>query len=87
MKNELTFTELEKAVMSDIICDGFFYDDLDNTFVGYAGDGFGKQERGALASLVKKGVISILKLGRDSYVYLTKDYTKADIIKLFDIVD
>lgn len=53
MANE-KFTDLEKSVMSDIISDGFFYDDLNDNFVGYAGNDLGKQERGALASLVKK---------------------------------
>lgn len=84
MANE-KFTDLEKSVMSDIICDGFFYDDLDDNFVGYAGDDLGKQERGALASLVKKGVVVTDREDGFTYVWLTKDYTKQQIMKLFEI--
>lgn len=84
MANE-KFTDLEKSVMSDIIFEGFFYDDLDDNFVGYTGAGLGKQERGALASLIKKGVIVTDKEDGCTYVWLTKDYTKQQIIKLFDI--
>lgn len=84
MTNE-KFTDLEKSVMNDIISDGFFYDDLDDNFVGYAGNNLGKQERGALASLVKKGVIVTDREDEFTYVWLTKDYTKQQIIKLFDI--
>ena len=84
MTNE-KFTDLEKSVMNDIISNGFFYDDLGDNFVGYAGDNLGKQERGALASLVKKGVIVTDREDRFTYVWLTKDYTKQQIIKLFDI--
>lgn len=84
MTNE-KFTDLEKSVMNDIISDGFFYDDLDDNFIGYAGNNLGKQERGALASLVKKGVIVTDREDGFTYVWLTKDYTKQQIIKLFDI--
>lgn len=84
MTNE-KFTDLEKSVMNDIISDGFFYDDLDDNFVGYAGNNLGKQERGALASLVKKGVIVTDREDGFTYVWLTKDYTKQQIIELFDI--
>lgn len=84
MTNE-KFTDLEKSVMNDIISDGFFYDDIDDNFVGYAGNYLGKQERGALASLVKKGVIVTDREDGFTYVWLTKDYTKQQIIKLFDI--
>ena len=84
MTNE-KFTDLEKSVMNDIISDGFFYDDLDDNFVGYAGNNLGKQERGALASLVKKGVIVTDREDGFTYVWLTKNYTKQQIIKLFDV--
>ena len=84
MTNE-KFTDLEKSVMSDIICEGFFYDDLDDNFVGYAGITTGKQKRGALASLVKKGVIVTDREDGFTYVWLTKDYTKQQIMKLFEI--
>lgn len=84
MTNE-KFTDLEKSVMNDIISDGFFYDDLDDNFVGYAGDDLGKQERGALASLVKKGVVVTDREDGYTYVWLTKDYTKQQIMKLFEI--
>lgn len=87
MTNE-KFTDLEKSLMSDIISDGFFYDDLDDNFVGFAGDGLGKQERGALASLVKKGVVVTNKSDKEkgaTYIWLTKDYTKQQIMKLFEI--
>ena len=79
------FTDLEKSVMSDIISDGFFYDNLDDNFVGYAGNDLGKQERGALASLVKKGVVVTDREDGFTYVWLTKDYTKQQIMKLFEI--
>lgn len=84
MANE-KFTDLEKSVMSDIISDGFFYDNLDDNFVGYAGNDLGKQERGALASLVKKGVVVTDREDGFTYVWLTKDYTKQQIMKLFEI--
>lgn len=84
MANE-KFTDLEKSVMSDLISDGFFYDDLNDNFVGYAGNDLGKQERGALASLVKKGVVITDKEDEFTYVWLTKDYTKQQIMKLFEI--
>lgn len=84
MANE-KFTDLEKSVMSDLIYAGYFWDDLDDNFVGYAGNDLGKQERGALASLVKKGVVVTEKEDGDVYVWLTKDYTKQQIIELFEI--
>lgn len=84
MANE-KFTDLEKSVMSDIISDGFFYDDLNDNFVEYAGTDLGKQERGALTSLVKKGVVITDREDGFTYVWLTKDYTKRQIMKLFEI--
>ncbi len=72
MKN-YNLTELEKETLKDALYEGYIYDatydkDAKSNFLCW---GFsGSRERGAVASLVKKGIISIDYIDGDTYVYL-----------------
>lgn len=79
MKN-IQFTELEKNTLKYLIEDGYAEDDMDCNFISYS-DGIGKKERGALASLVKKGVVTV----DDDMVDLTKDWTKTELFEMLGI--
>lgn len=79
MKN-YELTELEKQVLKEALSDGFAYDGGNETFLTW---GFGgKRERGAVASLVKKGVLNIFKEGGDVYVYCGEGLNIGDIEEL-----
>ena len=71
------FTELEKSVLLDMFYEGFATDNIEDDFMSWGVDG--KQERGALASLVKKGVVCVEQDGRDKPVYLANGFTKVEI--------
>ena len=67
-------TTLEKQVLRDALDEGYIYDGTydANAKYHFLCWGFeGKQERGATASLVKKGILDISYDGCDTYVYLT----------------
>lgn len=66
-------TTLEKATLKKALDDGYIYDgtyEADSTMHFLCWGFTGKQERGAAASLVKKGIIEIDYDGNDTYVYL-----------------
>lgn len=70
---DFNLTELEKRVLRDALNDGYIYDCTydPNAKSHFLTWGFvGKQERGAAASLVKKGVISVEQDRGDTLVYL-----------------
>ena len=71
-------TELEKTVIINMFNEGFATDNFDDNFMSWGVDG--KQARGALASLVKKGVVTVEDWGTDKPVFLTKDYTKRELL-------
>jgi len=73
-----SLTELEKIVIINMFAEGFATDNPDDRFMSWGVDG--KKERGALASLVKKGVVTVEDWGADKPVFLTKDYTKRDVL-------
>ena len=72
-------TNIEKQVICDMFEEGFALDDLNDSFMSWGVDG--KQERGALASLVKKGVVCVDPEDEDGYrpVYLEDEYTKREV--------
>lgn len=70
-----SLTDLEKIVINNMFVEGFATDDPDNRFMSYGVDG--KQERGALASLVKKGIVWVEP---DKSVYLDNGYTKRELL-------
>ena len=73
---DVALTPLEKKVLRDILRDGYAYDDPDDAFLTWGISG--KQERGAAASLVKKGVLVIWL----DQVCCGEGYTVADIERL-----
>lgn len=81
--NNINLTELEKAVLKDGLDSGFIYDgtyepDAETHFFCW---GFtGKKERGAAASLVKKGVLTIWDEDGDTYVYLNITREECEIL-------
>lgn len=77
MKNETleTLTDLEKNVIINMFEEGFATDNPDDRFMSWGVDG--KQERGALASLVKKGIVWVEP---DKSVYLDNGYTKRELL-------
>lgn len=80
MKN-FELTTLEKEVLKGALNEGYIYDstyeeDAKSHFLCW---GFsGKQERGAAASLVKKGVIEVFEEDGDTYVYLLMSRDEAE---------
>lgn len=77
MNNNITLTELEKATLKQGFSYGYAYDDWEDSFFCW---GFvGKQERGAAASLVKKGIIEVFEDDGDTYVLVGEGYTKDDL--------
>ena len=81
--NNIKFTELEKAVIYDGLLNGFIYDGTydPNEESHFLCWGFeGKRERGAAASLVKKGVLTIFEDGGDTYVYINISREEAEEI-------
>ena len=81
--NNINLTELEKAVLKDGLDSGFIYDgtyepDAKTHFFCW---GFtGKKERGAAASLVKKGVLTIWDEDGDTYVFLNITREECEIL-------
>ena len=74
-------TVFEKETLIDAIEDGFFFDDLDDSFITW---GFtGKQERGAGSSMVQKGLISVTHEGGDTYVW--SNIPKRQMLKMLNI--
>jgi len=67
-------TTLEKTIINNMFEEGFATDNPNDTFMSWGVAG--KQERGALASLVKKGVMTV----SDGEVWLTDDYTKREVL-------
>lgn len=67
-------TTLEKTIINNMFEEGFATDNPNDTFMSWGVEG--KQERGALASLVKKGVMTV----SDGEVWLTDDYTKREVL-------
>lgn len=76
-------TELEKKVLREALSEGYIYD---STYDETAKSHFlcwgfeGKQERGAVASLVKKGILNIFNEDDDTYVYLLISRDEAEEI-------
>ena len=66
-------TELEKEVLKNALHEGYIYDgtyDEEEKYHFLCWGFSGKQERGAAASLVKKGILDIDHEDGDTYVYL-----------------
>lgn len=80
-----TLTEGEKALLTNIFDEGFAFDDLEENFMTWGVDG--KQERGVLSSLVKKGVVIVENWGRneDGYierpVFVADGFTKKELLE------
>lgn len=70
-----TLTDLEKTVITNMFNEGYAFDNLNDRFMSWGVDG--KQERGALASLVKKGIVWVEP---DKSVYLDNGYTKNELL-------
>lgn len=92
MENNITLTALEKSILKDAINEGFFYDnfrsatDLDKKSGYFICWGFyGKKERGAAASLEKKGILNIGHCDGETYVYASKNITNRELLDLAGI--
>ena len=91
-KNTLAnLTDLEKQVIITMFDDGFAFDDLNENFMTWGVDG--KRERGALASLVKKGVVTVEDWGRNAEgyretpVFVAEGFTKRDLLDAVEYED
>lgn len=71
-------TDLERTIIINMFEEGFATDNPNDRFMSWGVDG--KAERGALASLVKKGIVTVEDWGDDKPVFLTQDYTKRDVL-------
>lgn len=77
-------TELEKEVLRQGIDCGFIFDDPETTFLCWGFEG--TRERGAVASLVKKGILTIEKNNDgDTYVFINVD--RKEFFKLAEVKD
>jgi predicted DNA binding protein len=79
----LNLTELEKATLKNALHEGYIYDGTydENAKYHFLCWGFeGKQERGAAASLVKKGIIDVDYIDGETYVYLLISREEAEKI-------
>lgn len=79
----MKLTELEKEVLKSALYEGYIYDATydENEKTHFLCWGFeGSRERGAVASLVKKGIISIDEMDDDTYVYLKISREEAERI-------
>ena len=74
-----SLTDLEKQVITEMFDYGFAFDDLNSNFLCWGVDG--KRERGALASLVKKGIVSVEPDGSDNPVFVRDGYTKRELLE------
>lgn len=80
-------TDLEKKTIKQALSYGFAYDHDTNEkgmFVCWGVDG--KQERGALVSLHKKGVLNIYREDGDTYVNCGAEYCVKDLEKMAGII-
>ena len=76
-------TQLEKEVLRQGIDYGFIFDDKDSDFLCW---GFtGARERGAVASLVKKGILTTYKTDDDTYIWINID--RKEFFKLAEVKD
>lgn len=69
----LNLTELEKETLKSALQEGYIYDgtyDEDAKYHFLCWGFEGKRERGAAASLEKKGIIDVDREDGDTYVYL-----------------
>jgi hypothetical protein len=78
-KMNTKLTNLEKKVLVEAMEEGFLYDaDLrteECPFLTWGFAGCGRAERGAVSSLIKKGVIVVDGSGSDETAYLQVNYT------------
>lgn len=78
---EVKLTDLERTTLIDAIKEGYFFDDLDDHFICWGF--YGRHKRGAAASLVKKGLITVDHLDDETQVY--SNITKREMLKMLDI--
>ena len=79
----VNITELEKKTLRQALGYGFAFDlqdDDDYIFICWGVDG--KQERGALTSLNKKGVLKVYHDHGETSVYCGNGYTVDDLIEI-----
>lgn len=74
-----SLTELEKNVIIGMFEEGFATDNPEDNFMTY-GPIYGKRERGAFASLIKKGVVQMDDWGEDQPIFLTNGFTKREVL-------
>lgn len=77
----INLTELEKSVLKGALMEGYIYDgtyeeDAESHFLCWGFEG--KQQRGAAASLVVKGIISVYHEDDGTYVYLNMPREEAE---------
>lgn len=73
-ESHTTLTELEEKVLMIMLNDGYYFDNYgydDSGFLTYGLDG--KRERGALSSLVKKGIIEVDRFDGEEYINTNYD--------------
>lgn len=73
-------TELEKQVILNMFHEGYATDDYDDNFMTWSGE-TGREERGALGSLCKKGVLrkTDFPKGDDNYIVVGDEFTKREL--------
>lgn len=80
--SDVQLTPLEREVLRNMFSEGFFFDDLHDSFLGW-GPIQGKRERGAVSSLAQKGILDVGKDGKDIW-FSVKNYDKFELLKMIE---
>lgn len=82
-ESKVTLTDLEKRILREAVNSDFFQEHSSDPFLCWGEElkisGDMTQKRGALSSLVKKGVLRIVEDGSDIKIFRTNAYTNTDI--------
>lgn len=73
-------TELEQRVLREALSEGFAYDGGNENFLCWGFEG--KRERGAVSSLIKKGILIVEKVDNDTMVFCGEGISLGDIEEL-----
>ena len=73
-------TDLEKQVILNMFHEGYATDNYDDNFMTWSGE-TGRQERGALSSLCKKGVLQKTDFNGDDddFIVVGDNFTKREL--------
>lgn len=81
-------TELEAKTLRGMIADGYFWDDLESSFITWGVSG--KSQAGCLTSLNKKGIVDVYTEDcgwDDTAVYCGEGWTKKELCEISGYFD